>query len=631
MVLLIQFPDLQATVPIANFQQMFNQPNWGGTGSFHDYYLKTSYGRLVLSVDVYGWYNAPNGYKTYKSATTSLLHRAVSCADSAGVDFSQYDGDNDGYLDAVMVLHAGIGAEESSAPNSTDYIWSFRSTDYSSPLYNHNKRIWAYDMFPERRYYTGSMVGIGVMCHEFGHILDLPDLYATSYSNEGVGDYANMAGGPWLNNEHTPCMHDAWSRIQLGWLSPVTITSAGTYTITKCVADSNFAFQINTPRSNEYFLLENREWKGFDRYLPSKGLAIWHINTSKAGKLSVYGGNTDNNDTSNMGVSILQADGRHDLENNVNRGDAGDLYPGSTNNHNATPYTSPNTSLCYLAGGVRQSSGIYISNITVNADSSVTFKFGALPNASYTPSTVSGCAPLTVLFNNTSIFASTYNWNFGDGTTSSTTSLSHTFTNAGNYDVWLRIYDSTGTVVDSTRQTINVYPFPVASMKCARIGNKVFILNNSTGASSYLWNLGGFSTSQQNLDTLNLKDFQSTGVVHFKLTAFSNAGCSDTTSIDFDIWPEGVFEAPAGWLNATVYPNPVEELSVLSFQLERSENVTVELFNMLGEKITTLEDKQLAAGTHEYRLPKNEFPSAGIFFLRITSQSRTGYVKILNR
>ena len=132
MVLLIEYPDLRATIAKSDFTLMFNQPNYGGTGSFNDYYMKASYGKLNLSVDVYGWYMAQNGYKYYGNTSSSnygytlqqLLQRAVFCADSAGVDFSQYDSDNDGYVDAVMVLHAGIGAEEASAPNSGDYIWS---------------------------------------------------------------------------------------------------------------------------------------------------------------------------------------------------------------------------------------------------------------------------------------------------------------------------------------------------------------------------------------------------------------------------------------------------------------------------------------------------------------------------
>ncbi|MFI5220747.1 MAG: M6 family metalloprotease domain-containing protein [Bacteroidia bacterium] len=630
MVLLIQYPDLLASVPLTNFQLMFNQPNWGNTGSFHDYYLKTSYGRLNLTVDVYGWYKATNGYLYYKSNSTALLQRAVFCADSAGVDFSQYDGDNDGYLDAVMVLHSGIGAEEQSAPNANNYIWSFRSTWNGSPTYNHGKRVWAYDMFPETRFSTGSMIGIGVMTHEFGHILDLPDLYSTQYTNEGVGDYANMSGGPWLNSEHSPCLHDAWSRMQLGWLNPTVINTPGTYTTAKFVADSNFAFRINTLKPNEYFLIEARQPKGFDRYLPSKGLAIWHINSSMAGKLSQLGNNA-NNDTSNMGVAILQADGKQDLEKNANRGDAGDLYPGSTNNHNATPYSKPNTSLCAKVSGVRQSSGIYITNITVNTDSSVTFKFGALPNASFSPSTNGACTQAPIIFVNNSVFAKTYQWDFGDGTTSVNVNDTHAYANAGNYNVWLRVYDSTGVIADSTTQIIQVYTTPVASFTYSRKGNFLFFKNTSTNALNYKWTFGGYTALQTvPQDSLNLKDIQTNGIINFTLIAFGNGGCTDTTQTNIDIWYLGSGSVNAHSFAAKLAPNPIGENAVLTFT-SQTENVSVEFYNMLGERISVLENTAMAAGTHEVEISRTQFPAKGIYLIRISSSTHSEYLRLLNQ
>ncbi len=633
LVILMEFPDLRASVPKSNFDLMFNQTNYNGTGSFKDYYLRTTYGALNLTVDVVGWFMAPNGYKTYKSATTTLLKRAADCADSAGTNFANYDSDNDGYVDAVMVMHAGLGAEESSAPNSADYIWSFRSTWGSSPLYD-NKRVYAFAMFPEKRFYSSAMVGIGVMSHEFGHILDLPDLYATNYNGagggpEGVGNYANMAGGPWLNNEHTPCMHDAFSKILLGWLTPVVINSAGTYTIPKASVDSNFAFRINTTRSNEYFLLENRQKKGQDLFLPSKGLAIWHANTSMAGKLSTNGNNA-NNDTSNQGLGILQADGKRDLELGVNRGDAGDLYPGYTNNSNATQTSNPNTNLYYKVGGVRQQSGIFITNITVNPDSSVTFKFGAIPNASYVSSTSTGCAPLNVSFTNYSIFARSYIWNFGDGTYSNNANQTHTFTNPGNYAVWLNIYDSSGNVLDSTSQTIVVSPKPVALASYTRSGNVVTFTNNSTGAIAYSWQFSSFTSSDIVLAPLNLKDVQDTGIVHIQLIAVNSAGCTDTTILSVDIWKTGIAQNQNQYINANLYPNPISENSVLQFTTQSNEKIAIEIFNMLGEKIATIDNQELQSGKHQYEISKNILPSKGIYLIRINAEDHHSLIRLLN-
>lgn len=639
LVLLIEYPDLRATVSKSNFELLFNQPNYNNTGSFKDYYLKASFGKLSIDVDVYGWYMATKGYKNYgqqsssnySAATKELLVRAATAADSAGVDFSGYDTDNDGYVDAVMVLHAGMGAEEASAPNSGDYIWSFRSTLSGSSTYD-NKKIYAYAMFPEKRY-SGNMVGIGVISHEFGHILDLPDLYATAFNGgsgpEGVGNYANMAGGPWLNNEKTPCMHDAWSKITLGWLTPVTITQAGTYTIPKAAVDSNFAFRINTSRSNEYFLLENKQRKTQDLYLPSKGLAIWHVNSTKAGRLSTTGNNA-NNDTSNLGLGLLQADGRNDLEIGNNRGDAGDLYPGSTNNKSASPTTNPSTNLYYKVTGFHQPSGIYISNITVNPDSSVTFRFGAVPNASYTSSATSGCVPLTVSFTNSSSFASSYSWSFGDGTNSTQSDVSHVYNTPGSYDVWLRVLDTTGTVVDSSKQTIQVFASPTAAMNILRNGNMIKFVNNSTDASSYIWKFGSFTSFAATPDSLNLHDLQDSGLVKITLIAFSSGGCTDTTETSMDVWKTGIAEQVRHPFTGLVYPNPVEPYSVLSFSTAQSEHVSIDVFNMLGERVASIENGQLSAGAHEYALRENMFPAKGVYIIRISTGTQADHIRVLN-
>jgi hypothetical protein len=533
-----------------------------------------------------------------------------------------------------MILHAGIGAEESSVSTSGDYIWSFRSTMNNSPTVD-TKKFSAYAMFPEKRSYTSAMVGTGVMTHEFGHILDLPDLYATNYNGsgggpEGVGNYANMAGGPWLNSEHTPCMHDAWSKIQLGWLTPTLLTTSGTYTIYKSAVDSNFAYKINTPRSSEFFLLENKQLRGQDAYLPGKGLAIWHVNTMMVGKLSTSGNNA-NNDTSNQGLGILQADGKRDLEKGINRGDGGDLFPGTSNNHNVSPNTIPNSNLYYKVGGVNQLSNVYISNITINPDSSITFKFGAVATASYTPSSIIGCAPFTVALDNQSVFANSYKWDFGDGNISTEKNLTHTFNSIGNYDVWLRVLDSNNVIVDSTKQTIQVLTAPRAIVSFARFGDSVVFVNNSTGATNYRWQFGAYTSSSKNLSPLNISTIQTTGIVHFTLVASNAAGCSDTTKFDIDVWKTGVAENAQNNIKISLSPNPIEQNAMLSFSTFQTEKVTIDMYNVLGEKIAVIENNVLQSGKHEYVISKNIFPSSGVYFIRINTSNQSGYIKVLNQ
>jgi hypothetical protein len=100
-------------------------------------------------------------------------------------------------------------------------------------------------------------------------------------------------------------------------------------------------------------------------------LAIWHINSNYA---KLNGANV-NNDTSKYGTGLMQADGLRHLEKGTNTGDAGDLYPGTSNNRNFSGSSNPSSNFYpTTAGGVRATSNVTISNITQNFDSSVTFK-----------------------------------------------------------------------------------------------------------------------------------------------------------------------------------------------------------------------------------------------------------------
>ncbi|GEM_PF-5598953 len=324
LMLLIKYPDLDSTYTVPGFHNMMNQLNYNGTGSFHDYYYQASDGNLSISVDVAGWYLAKEDYLYYgddngDSRAKELVGEAVDAAEAAGIDFSIYDNDGDGYVDNLIVVHSGPGAEEGS---QTQYIWSHSWGLGGSARNYDGVTINSYVIQPETRSY--GMVGIGVFCHEFGHALGLPDLYDTNDSNgdsEGLGKWALMASGAWLNHERTPALLSAWSREKLGWITPTVISAQGDYSLTPAASGTQ-CYKLTTPNSNEYFLLENRYKIGFDEALPGSGLAIFHINSNRS----------DNSDENNKVSDLEEADGLNQLDDNVNRGDAGDLFPGSSGN-----------------------------------------------------------------------------------------------------------------------------------------------------------------------------------------------------------------------------------------------------------------------------------------------------------
>lgn len=122
---------------------------------------------------------------------------------------------------------------------------------------------------------------------------------------------------------------------------------------------------------------------------------------------------------------------------------------------------------------------------------------GTCPIASFTSSAVSGPAPLAVSFTNTSTNTISYLWSFGDGTSSTDASLSHTFTTPGTYNVTLTA--SNGTKSSLVNATITVTePVPVASFTTSRVSGyaplSVSFANTSSNTTSYLWSFGDGSS-----------------------------------------------------------------------------------------------------------------------------------------
>lgn len=372
LMLLIDYPDLPRTYTDSNFIALMNEPNYKGTGSFRDYYLANSFNQLDITVDVYGWYRAKNPYQYYgrvngDGRTRELGAEAIDAAEAAGIDFSPYDNDGDGRVEAIMFVHSGPGAEVGS---QTKYIWSHRASLGSFARKYDGVNISDYIVQPEK--YNGGQSGIGVYAHEFGHSLGLPDLYDVDYTSEGVGEWAIMGGGPYLGNTNTPASHDAWSKIDMGWVLPTTLTDDSLkankiYFLNPANSNSEI-YKIRTHVKGEHLLLENRQSKGYDRYLPGHGLLVWHVDSALASRFRSFGDNSINATDLHKGVELLQADGLNQMNKPNNRGDSGDPFPGKTRNTSISDFTKP-TSNMYSG----RQSAVAILNITEHVDGRVSF------------------------------------------------------------------------------------------------------------------------------------------------------------------------------------------------------------------------------------------------------------------
>lgn len=128
------------------------------------------------------------------------------------------------------------------------------------------------------------MAGIGTFCHEFSHVLGIPDFYDTDgytggYS-EGVGTWSIMDQGPYNNEGRTPPVFNAMERSIAGWIELEEIVNTGDYVLND-LQEYNEAYMLSTDTEGEFFVLENRQNShGWDAYLPGHGMLIYHVDRS---------------------------------------------------------------------------------------------------------------------------------------------------------------------------------------------------------------------------------------------------------------------------------------------------------------------------------------------------------------
>ncbi|MFF4852305.1 immune inhibitor A domain-containing protein [Streptomyces sp. NPDC001194] len=251
-----------------DFDQAYYQQQFFGTGTgaatLRNYYRLQSSGRYDMDGQVSDWVRLPWNEARYgtdncsepgqcrtnwdlvRDATNAWYHteRAKGRtpeeikAQLAEYDvWDRYDADHDGnfdepdgYLDHLVVVHAGKDQTWGGGDQGKDAVWAHRWFAYwdqagsAGPAGNKaggvpvgDSGIWAGD------YLTGGEnSGVGLFAHEFGHDLGLPDLYSSDGDNS-VNFWSLMSTASYLGKGRNttgdyPGDLDPWSKLQLGWL-----------------------------------------------------------------------------------------------------------------------------------------------------------------------------------------------------------------------------------------------------------------------------------------------------------------------------------------------------------------------------------------------------------------------------
>ena len=340
-VILVNFSDksMQSGSTLAKFEELCNSDNctvnkYNGVnyGSAKKYFSDQSNGLYAPQFDVFGPFTLSRNMKYYgedgseegddKHAADAVVEACIGMNNQ--IDFTQYDSDNDGYVDFVYVIYAGEGQATGGPANS---IWPHNWDITSAISYNYctytnaqrtldGKKIDNYAISGEL--FGGSFGGIGTLVHEFGHVMGLPDFYdtqyGTNYNNELTpNEWDVMDGGSYNADGHCPPNYDPWEKYFFGWVDPYNPGTDPQYLSLNANGSAEYnVIQVNstgkkvsaTTNGLSYYL-ENRQQSGWDKFIPAHGMVVWKVNFDATS----WKNNTPNNTANNPKFTVVCSSG----------------------------------------------------------------------------------------------------------------------------------------------------------------------------------------------------------------------------------------------------------------------------------------------------------------------------------
>ena len=265
------------------------------TGSFHDYFAAQSYGRFNLICDVH--YVRVDSCFRYGSTYTDdensqyLVQDIMDALRHRNIEWNLYDWNGDGYVNQLLIIFAGQASKYAGLGPRTDAIWPhqwwlsrhlkerkqgvycspdticYQGADFIIDAYCAVQELWKDSTY-------GSF---GTLCHEYTHCFGFPDLYYGS-NTSAAAEWDLMDYGNYSGNGFTPPSYSSHERWLMGWLTPVELTQPTEVTAMPALEDAPTAYLVrNDAHPEEFYLLENRQQKGWDAALPGSGMLIAHV------------------------------------------------------------------------------------------------------------------------------------------------------------------------------------------------------------------------------------------------------------------------------------------------------------------------------------------------------------------
>lgn len=368
----VRYRDVAPPFPVSVLQTRLFGAGSGDTVSYAGYWDQVSDGLLRVEGVVAPWVRLPHRARHYLSSAEygwasfgrigELRQEAIRAVDR-DIDFGAFDndgpdgipnsGDDDGFVDFVAFVYAipcpGDGREGA--------IWPHRAA--MAPLVTNDPaahggfiKITDYVILPALDPATCGPLEVGVLAHETGHALGLPDLYDYDGSSQGIGAWGLMGTGS-NSTTYSPAHLSGWAKEQLGWVTVDWLKGDDDDLRIPPVETAHTVFRYDDPDSSGvYLLLENRQQVGSDAHLPGHGLLAWRVDPER-GELGAW-----NSDERRTALSLLAADGRDDLGHGL-RADPGDPYPG----HSERTLLRPAMAHGFQLSAIRESGGDVVADL----------------------------------------------------------------------------------------------------------------------------------------------------------------------------------------------------------------------------------------------------------------------------
>lgn len=352
----------------------------GSMGAVRDYFAQQSDSIFLPEFEIIGPVTLSKSMEYYGQNTglTKDVHFNEFCKEALtlamsdkNIKWDEFDNDNDGTVDMVFFIYAGIGENEKGADSNT--IWP---KEVVNPTLIDNTTVSVMCCSSELVYNGGNYIagGIGTMCHEVMHVLGMPDQYDTNYMGLGMSYWSLMDCGNFCNNGYIPCGLTAYERDFLQWRRLQELTKSCTVTLRPLEAGGVGYRIVNSANPNESYVLENRYALGWDKALCNlgHGMLVVHVDYDEA----AWNENKLNTDYDHQRMSFIPANNLYigqynaqsaaELKNALN----GQPYPGNTSNASLTDFTIPAATV--FAGDFMHKS---ITQIREYENGNITFKF----------------------------------------------------------------------------------------------------------------------------------------------------------------------------------------------------------------------------------------------------------------